>query len=137
MHVVAHVGEDGGEDAALLELKLPRQHGGVLSGPHAAVPQVQLLRGAGGEIEARIAKKLLPEGEAGQLAFVIGVAVGPVERLEALQRQPGDAQQRGVGFGVLWTGEYHSIVEDNRAQCQCFSLEASVYGGKGCCFYCA
>jgi hypothetical protein len=52
-HVVAHVGEDGGEQAALLELLLPGQHGGVLRGPHAGVPEVQLFDGRRGEVAGR------------------------------------------------------------------------------------
>src|SRR5208337_1419472 len=45
VYVVAHVGEDRGADAALLELELPGQHGGILGGPHASIPQVELFCG--------------------------------------------------------------------------------------------
>ncbi len=76
---VAHVGEDGGADAVLLELQLPGEHGGVLRGPHARVPEVELVDGGGVEVELRIADDVLPELQAGELAFVVGVAVGPVD----------------------------------------------------------
>ena len=41
---------------------------------------------AGVEIEAGVAEELLPEGDAGEFAFVVGVAVGPVEALESIER---------------------------------------------------
>ena len=103
-HIVAHVGEDGGEQAALLELQLPGEHGGVLRGPHAGVQSAELFDGAGGEVEAGFAHDLLPEGDAGEFAFVVGVTVGPVEALETGRRQAGDAQHGCVGFRVRWTG---------------------------------
>ncbi len=102
-----------------LSCELPGEHGGVLGGPHAGVPEVQFFgHGLFGR-HAGIAEKLLPEGDTGELAFVVGVAVGPVEALKAVQRQPGEAQQGGVRLGILRPGQYHSIVEDNRAQSQC------------------
>ena len=52
-HGVAHVGQDGGADAALLELQLPGEHRGVLRGPHARVPAVELVDGGGVEVELR------------------------------------------------------------------------------------
>ena len=75
----------------------------------------------GPRCETGVAEKLLPEGDAGELAFVVGVAVGPVEALEAVPRQAGDAHQGGVRLGVGRAGQYHSIVEDHRAQSQCAS----------------
>jgi hypothetical protein len=69
----------------------------------------------------------LPESDAGELAFVVSAAVGPVEALEAGNGQAGDAQQRGVGLGVRRPGQHHSIVEDNRAQSQCSSCEPRVW----------
>ena len=82
--VVAHVGEDGGEQAALLELLLPGEHGGVLRGPHAGVPVIQLFdRRRARWLRSGIAEELLPEGKAGELALVVGVAIGPVERSQS------------------------------------------------------
>ena len=68
-----------------LSCELPGQHGGVLRGPQARIPAVQLfddcvLRQAG------VAQELLPEGDAGELAFVVGVAVGPVEATRSVLR---------------------------------------------------
>ena len=74
---------------------------------------------AGVEIEAGFAQELLPEGDAGELAFVVGVAVGPVEGFEAVGGQAGDADHGIVRFGVWVAGQYHSVVEDHRAQSQC------------------
>jgi len=97
-----------------------------LRGPHARIPQVQLVDSGCGQLEAGLTNELLPKGEAGELAFVIGVAISPVEALETLEGQASDAEQGVMGRRVRWSGQYHSIVEDNRAQTQGSSMWAPV-----------
>ena len=43
---------------------------------------------SGPRSRAGVAQELLPEGDAGELAFVVGMAVGPVEALEAVRGKP-------------------------------------------------
>ncbi len=128
---VAHVGEDAGEEAVLLERDLPGNHGGIDGGPHAGVGVVEFVYGRGGEVEIAVAEELFPEGDAGEFAFVVGVAVGPVERFELLDGKAGDADHLGVGVRVGESGEHHSVIEDHRAQSQCFLLTTPMYGEKG------
>jgi hypothetical protein len=71
-----------------LSCELPGEHGGVLHGPQARVPAIQLLNHRLIRRQAGRAQKLLPEGEAGQLAFVVGVPVGPVEGSKRLKGRP-------------------------------------------------
>ena len=61
---------------------------------------------------------LLPKGLAGELALVEGVAIGPVEGVKTRRRQARDAHHRRVRRGVWRTGQYHSVVENHRAQSQ-------------------
>ena len=90
------------------------------------------------KMDAAIADHLLPELEAGEFAFIIGMPVGPIEFLKAIQRKAGEADQFGMGCGILWSGENHSVVKDNCAQSQSESpVFASVYGGKEAFSYCA
>ena len=60
-HRVAHVGEDGGADAVLLECGLPGKHGGALRRPHAGIQAVEFVDGGGIEVELGVADELLPE----------------------------------------------------------------------------
>ena len=117
---VAHVGEDGGENAALLELELPGQHGGILRGPHARIPLVELFDGGRvGRCEAGVASELPPEREAGELSLVVSVPVGPVEASKRSAGRPVMRTSAACAVGVRRASEYHSIVEDHRAQSQC------------------
>jgi len=128
--VIAHVGEDGGEQTVLFELLLPGEHGGILRGPHAGVYVVEFVDCGGREIQAGIASEFLPESESGELAFVVGVAIGPVEGLKSVGGQAGGAEQVRMGLGVLLTRQDHSVVKDNRTQRQGFSFLKGAYGGK-------
>ena len=107
-----------------LSLLLPGKHGRILGGPHAGVPEVQLVDGRRLEIEPRVADDLLPECEPGELALVVGVAVGPVERFESIAGRPVMRSMASCASGVRLSGENHSIVEDDSAQSQCSSLNA-------------
>ncbi len=60
---------------------------------HMRASRLQFFDCAGGEVEAGVAHDLLPEGDAGEFAFIVGVTVCPVEALEAGRGQAGDAQQ--------------------------------------------
>ena len=71
----------------LLEAELPGDHGRVLRGPHARVELVEFVYGVWAEIEFGVAEELLPEGDAGEFALIVGVAVGPVEALESFRRE--------------------------------------------------
>ena len=135
-HAVAHVGEDGGEQAVLLERELPGHHGGVLGGPQARIPEIQLLDRLLIVRHLCFAQKLLPKGDAGQLAFVVGGPVGPVEAVKPLLRQVRDAQQVGPRGGVRWSGQYNSIVEDNCAQSQSSSPVRPCNVERDACSYC-
>jgi hypothetical protein len=123
---VAHVGEDRGSQAVLLEAQLPGDRRRVLGSPHARVEAVEFFNGRWAEIEFGVAEKFLPEADAGELAFVVGVAVVPIEALEAINRQAGDAYHCVVRFGVRWSGQHHSVVKDHRAQSQSASPNARV-----------
>ena len=69
----------------------------------------------------RIADQILPELETGEFAFVIGMAVRPINRFELIVRKAGEAEHGVMRFGARLTGENHSIVEDDCAQSQCSS----------------
>ena len=56
--------------------------------------------------------------KAGKFAFIVGVAISPVEGFELVTRQAGDAEHRVMRLGVRLSGQNHSIVEDDRAQSQ-------------------
>ena len=123
--VVAHVGEDAGFKATFAEGTLPGEGGGVFGGPHAGVPEIELVELLRGEGEAGVGGEFLPELEAGEVAAVVGVPVGPVEWLEDIGGEAGDAGEMGLGRGFRRTAENHSVVEDNRAQTQ-FALPRGV-----------
>ena len=53
-----------------------------------------------------------------RLAFVVGVAVNPVELFKLLRGETGDVDHGVVRRGVGLTSENHSVVENNRAQSQ-------------------
>ena len=117
-HCVAHVGEDGGADAVLLESELPGEHGRVLRGPHACVPGIEFIDGGGIEPELRIANEVLPELTACKLALIVGMAIGPVDGFKLVARQTRYAEHRVVRIRIRLSGENHSVVEDDRAQGQ-------------------
>src|SRR3954447_15152243 len=68
---IAHVGQDCGKEAVLFQFLLPREHDGILSGPHARVPGVELVNGFRIEIEAPITHDILPEFESSEFALVV------------------------------------------------------------------
>ena len=59
----------------------------------------------------------MPVGFGGEVAAVVGVAVGPVPAVEVLFAEAGDGAHAGPGGGVGWAGENHAVVEED-----CFYL---------------
>ena len=123
--VVAHVGEDAGLEAAISEGLVPGEGGWILGCPHAGVPEVQLVELVWGEGESCVFRELLPELDAGEVAAVVGVAVGPVEGLKEVGGEAGDSRKMRLGRWVRGTAENHSVIEDNCAQTQ-FALPRGV-----------
>ncbi len=117
-HRVAHVRQDGRQQTMVFQRLLPRNHRRIVRTPHPHVKGVELVHIRGAQVESAVARKFLPVGHAAQLAFVIGVSVGPVELFKALYRQPRQAHHGVVGLGVGRTRQHHSVIENNRAQLQ-------------------
>ncbi len=55
----------------------------------------------------------MPEGGAGEVAAVVGVAVSPVLPAERFFGEAGDGAHAGPGSGVGCTGEDHAVVEED------------------------
>src|SRR6185437_4214578 len=105
----------------LLQPSLPGEHRRVHGGPHAGIPAVQLFDSRWGQAQSSIVDQLFPEAQSGEFALVVGMAIGPVEALKAFSFKSGDAHHFRVRMRIRRPGEYHSEVEDYRAQTQAAS----------------
>ena len=56
---------------------------------------------------------VVPVGLAGEIAAVVGVAVGPVAAVEAVFAEAGDGAHARPGCGVGRAGEDHAVVEED------------------------
>lgn len=115
---IAHIGKNGGAHVVGFEFLLPREHGGILRGPHAGVLAKELSKVGRAERQMGIAGKLLPVRDAREFAFVVGMSIGPVEGFKLIRREPGDPNHGVVGRDIGRAGQDHSIIKNNRAQSQ-------------------
>jgi len=116
-HCVADVGEDAGADAGTLETLRPREHGLVDLRPEVEVGGDELGELSGGEDDACSGGGLVPVGFGGEVASIVGVAVGPVFAVEDVFVEAGDGSDASPGGGVGGRGEDHAVVEED-----CFHL---------------
>ena len=114
VHAVAEVGKDAGADAGVLEGLGPLDHGDVEVGPEVGVGVEEVedfgvgegwAAGAGGE-----APEVLLGGD---VAAVVGVAVGPVFAVEGGFVERGDEAHALPGGGVGRAGEDEAVVEED------------------------
>ena len=113
-HGVGHVGEDAGADAGALETLRPVDHGEVELGPEVDVGGDEVGELSRVEGDAGALGGFVPEGFAGEVAAVVGVAVGPVARGGGrLFAEAGDGAHARPGGGVGWAGEDHAVVEED------------------------
>jgi hypothetical protein len=86
VHGIAHIGENGSEQPALLERQLPVEHRSIFGEPHARIPfdQVGDLRFRW--FETGLLGDFAPERLACEFARVVVEPVGPVELLKPLVR---------------------------------------------------
>ena len=109
-----HVGEDGGEDAGLLEGGGPGEHALVDGDPEEYVVFNEGGDLIGREGEAGVAGESLPECGTVEIAEVVVVAVAPVEALEGVVVEAGDVEEAAMGGGV-GVAEDLTVVEDDGA----------------------
>ena len=96
-----------------------------------ASQMIEFVDGSRVEVEFGVADNVLPELEAGEFAFIVCVAVGPVEGFKLIVRKAGDAEHGVMRFDARLSSENHSIIEDDGAQRQGSSYECAVYGVDG------
>ena len=113
LHGVAHVGEDAGADAGALEAVDPVEHGRIELAPEVNVGGDEGGELRGGEGDPGTGGGFVPEGFGGEVATVVGVAVGPVAVVEMVFAEAGDGAHARPGGGVGWAGEDHAVVEEN------------------------
>ena len=116
-HGVADIGEDAGGDAGALEVLRPGQHGEVDLAPEVEVCGDEGLNLVQGQDETGVVAYVMPVGLAGEVAAIVGVAVGPVAAVEGFFVEAGDGSHAGPGCGVGRAGQDHTVVEEN-----CFDL---------------
>ena len=85
--------------------------------PEVGVGGDELGELVGGEDDSCAGGGFVPVGFGGEIAAVVGVAVGPVLAVEDLFGEAGDGAHAGPGGGVGWRGEDHAVVEED-----CFYL---------------
>ena len=112
-HGVADVGEDAGADAGALEGLCPVDHGEVELAPEIGVGVDEGIDLGRGEVEAGVESDLVPVGEGGEIAAVVGVTVGPVGGVELLLIETGNGTNASPCCGVGWAGENHSVVKED------------------------
>ena len=111
-HGVGHVGEDAGADAGALERWTQSSMGG-LRWTRVGVGGDEGGELVGGEDDAGACGDFVPVGFAGEVAAVVGVAVGPVFAVEDVFGEAGDGAHPLPGGGVGWGGEDHAVVEED------------------------
>jgi len=111
--VGTHVGEDGGEEARVLESGGPGEHGLVqMAGPHEDIVFDQSGDCVGGEGEAGVAREFGPVAWAVEEAEVVIAAVAPVEALEGVVVEAGEGEEAAARSGLGGTEDL-AVVEDD------------------------
>ena len=109
-----HVGEDGGEEAGILQGGGPVEHGRVESDPHENVGGDEVADLRGGEGTAGVAREFSPVRGAVEVAEVVVASVTPVEVLEGVAIEAGEGDEALVGGAVLGAEDF-AVVEDDGA----------------------
>jgi len=95
----------------------PGQHGEVDLAPEVEVGGDEGLNLVQGQYEIGVVAYVVPVGLAGEIAAVVGMAVGPIAAVERLFVEAGDRAHSGPGCGIGWAGQDHTVVEED-----CFYL---------------
>lgn len=110
-----HVGENGGEEAGILESGGPVEHGlDEVAGPHKDVIFDESVDFLGGEVESSVTGEFVPVAAAIEDAEVVVVAVAPVETLEGFVVEAGECEELAVSGGVGGAQDL-AVVEDDGA----------------------
>jgi hypothetical protein len=117
LHGVGHVGQDAGADAGALETLCPFEHGRIELRPQVGVGGDERGELIGGEDDSCTGGRFVPVGVCGEIATVVGAAVGPVLAVQDVFGEAGDFEHADPGGGVGWRGEDHAVVEED-----CFYL---------------
>lgn len=112
-HRIADVGEDAGADAGVLEGLCPVDHGEVELAPEIGVGMDEGIDLVRSEEKAGVASDLIPVGEGGEIAAVVGVTMGPVGGVKLLLVEVGDGTHAGPCGGVGWAGQNHAVVKED------------------------
>ena len=113
LHGAGHVGEDAGGDARLLKTARPGEHEWVEGGPLVDVGCDESGELLGCEDRVGGGGGVVPERFGGEVAPIVGVAMGPVATVELFFAEVGEGEHAGPGGGVGWSGEDHAVVEEN------------------------
>ena len=113
-HLGTHVGEDGREEAGILQGGDPGEHRLIDGDPHEDIVFDECVDLRGGEGEAGVAGKFGPVAAAVEVAEVVIVAIAPVKALEGVAVEAGELEEALVRGGVLGAEDF-TVVEDDGA----------------------
>jgi hypothetical protein len=112
-HGVADIGEDAGGDAGSLKVLRPGQHREVDLAPEVEIGGDEGLNLIQGQDETGVVAYVVPVGLAGEVAAVVGVAVGPVAAVKGFFVEAGDGAYADPGCGVGRAGQDHTVVKED------------------------
>lgn len=112
-HCVSEVGEDAGLDAAWRKGERPVDHWLVGLGPKSDVGGEEVVEFSGREGAVEIVRDGMPVGWAREGAVVVGVAMGPVGRVESSFVGVEEVFEVLPGSGSGWAGEDEAVVKED------------------------